>query len=203
MKYKLCDWEVNGYSDSDWYMAYWNSETNQVETTVTGTTRGGMDFDWSLYADPTPEVVEASIEWLAKKIKRLNMRNIIRNHYAPSQNTHLSVGETVVFKKPHHAKKHGIKFKAGDRVQVYRIMVDTFRTRPFSRVTWYTVCIREGNKMIYVPMEKFKKQGRPSLKPSAVMKRSREVARNCGFCGFFGGAWDSNNWALKTLRKAA
>jgi hypothetical protein len=66
MKFKVCDWEDNGYDDSDFYGAYFDSETGTVKTMLIGTTRGAMPTpkEWSDMPLPTAEVVEEARQWL-------------------------------------------------------------------------------------------------------------------------------------------
>jgi hypothetical protein len=67
--YQLGSWEDNGYNDSDFFAAVWNSETNQVEAVLTGTTRGGMDNPLAGKLSPlNDEVLEAARVWLENHI---------------------------------------------------------------------------------------------------------------------------------------
>jgi len=57
MLYKLSpQWECNGYHDSDWYVVAYNTETNKVEKTCVGTTRGYMTPP-PIY-EPTQEILK-------------------------------------------------------------------------------------------------------------------------------------------------
>lgn len=59
----LCGWEVNGYSDSDWEVAYYDDTDNSIKLKLTGTTRYGMGTGHACIKelDPQPltkEIVE-------------------------------------------------------------------------------------------------------------------------------------------------
>jgi hypothetical protein len=62
------DWERNGYHDSDFYAALWNTETQDCEVVQTGSTAyaGGVQVPQSV--PWTDEQLELARQWLAKKI---------------------------------------------------------------------------------------------------------------------------------------
>lgn len=69
-KYKLQDWEANGYNDSDFYGCYFDDEKNTIETVLLGTTRFACN-SYSFgpeYLDPTPEILEKARVVLAESI---------------------------------------------------------------------------------------------------------------------------------------
>lgn len=68
-KYRLVEWENNGYNDSDFFIAYWDSDHGDIQAHMFGTTRFGGDNTISdEYLMPTPDVVLAAREALAAKI---------------------------------------------------------------------------------------------------------------------------------------
>jgi hypothetical protein len=72
MKYSLCEWEENGYDDSDFYAAYYDDETGEVKSKLVGSTRyyGGFSEDGKTnpFEYPTPEVVEKARKVLEEHI---------------------------------------------------------------------------------------------------------------------------------------
>ena len=66
MKHRICEWEDNGYDDSDFYGAYFDSDTGTVKTMLIGTTRGAMSVpeEWRGMLLPTIGVVEQARQWL-------------------------------------------------------------------------------------------------------------------------------------------
>lgn len=70
-KYRICEWERNGYDDSDFYGAYYDEATGDLHTIEIGSTRyaGGINFG-SEYLTPTPEIVEKARLVLAKRIAK-------------------------------------------------------------------------------------------------------------------------------------
>jgi len=66
--YKLCDWEINGYSDSDGYLTYYNDETNELGCELTWTTRFAGGDSSGKFSMPTLEIVEKARKLLADKI---------------------------------------------------------------------------------------------------------------------------------------
>lgn len=60
----LKEWEQNGYSDSDWYVTYWDEETGRPHTVEYATTRGGS-VPASAKVDATPAVRFLADRWYA------------------------------------------------------------------------------------------------------------------------------------------
>lgn len=60
------EYEVNGYSDSDFYMVVWDDELNAPKSVLFATTRGYMSIEFSSRVDATPEVLEKYREWNAR-----------------------------------------------------------------------------------------------------------------------------------------
>lgn len=199
-KYKLAEWEENKYHDSYGYLAYWDSEEKKVSRTMHWTTASAGPFDTSEYLEPTLEVVEKAVEWFAKYIHRLNMRQTIRNHYEPTEGWHLTVGSTVVFKKAHNSRKSKIKIAEGTEAKLLGVSVDNFKTRPYSRVTYYNVSVMIDNKIVSVPMEKVRTAGRPNVSVKEMKQRALRSAYDCQFRSKWYGGWDCKNWALEVLK---
>ena len=85
-KYKLCDWEVNGYSDSDFYGAFYDTEDGNVHVTMVGTTRFACDrFSFGPeYLTPTPEIVEKARLVLRARLFESYKRAAYASVMAPS-----------------------------------------------------------------------------------------------------------------------
>src|SRR5713101_3320069 len=68
--YRLNDWEVNGYDDSEFQYAVYNSDTNGIELFEYGSTRYAGGADTSMIQDPTSEIVfrcqQILEDWLTK-----------------------------------------------------------------------------------------------------------------------------------------
>ena len=60
-KYKLVEWEENGYHDSYGYIAYWDSEKKTIDRICHWATAFGGNADLSDLLDPTEEAVEEAV----------------------------------------------------------------------------------------------------------------------------------------------
>ena len=69
MKHTLCEWEENGYHDSDFFAAVWDDETERVESMLLGSTR----FGGGTPAPPDcgPSEARRARAWLAEVIANL------------------------------------------------------------------------------------------------------------------------------------
>lgn len=69
-KFRLCDWERNGYNDSDFYGMYYDEADGQLHTIEIGTTRFAcQSYGFGPeYLMPTPEIVEKARVILADRI---------------------------------------------------------------------------------------------------------------------------------------
>lgn len=200
-KYKLVEWEENGYHDSYGYIAYWDSETGKLDRYCHWTTAFGSGENTSDLLDPTEEAVEAAIKAYGKILGRQEMRKIISAHYHPRAQWHLARGDKVVFKKAHNSRKAGIKIAVGDVAEVVSVRVDEFRTRTYCNATYYSVMIKVGEKYFSVPMEKLVKAGRPNVKVSEVKAKAQIRARECDFRSLWFGGWDDSNWAREIVKQ--
>jgi len=200
-KYRLAEFEENRYHDSYGYLVYWDSETKSVDRVMHWTTASAGGLDTSEYLEPTLEVVEEAVEWFSKRIHRQNMRQQIRAHYSPTEKWHVTLGSTVVFKKSHNSRKSKIKIAEGTEAKLVGVSVDNFKTRSYSRFTYYNVSVMIDNKIVSVPMEKVRTAGRPNLSVKEEKVRAKNSAYNCQFRSMWYGGWDCRNWALKVLEE--
>ena len=107
-KYVLCDWEINGYDDSDFMLVYFDAATNTLHEMMHGTTRfgsctcdvGGFHVHGSAEHPaeplhfPTPAVVEAARLALARLAFGLLEREDKRQRDTP-HHKELTVGMLV------------------------------------------------------------------------------------------------------------
>lgn len=71
-QYALCDWERNGYNDSDWYACIYDDVTNTISTVEIGTTRFAEAMpSVAKYAPLTLEVIEKARRLLEAKLFEL------------------------------------------------------------------------------------------------------------------------------------
>lgn len=199
MKYRLSTFEENRYHDSYGYIVFYNAETNTVERKMHWTTAGAGEADTSDLLMPTLGAVEASIKIYGRHIQRQYVRKLILNHYSPDSDKHLKSKDVVVFKKAHHARKMGVKIPKGATAKVITLSVDNFKTRSYSSATYWNVLVEFEGKMVYVPIEKLKKAGRPDVSMKEIKERCLSSARSCQFRSMWFGGWDDKNWALKLL----
>jgi hypothetical protein len=59
----LCEYEKNGYNDSDFFAVVWNDETDSIKVIEYGSTRHGGYYGCSI--DATPETIAKAKEWKA------------------------------------------------------------------------------------------------------------------------------------------
>jgi hypothetical protein len=200
-KYKLVEWEENGYHDSYGYIAYWDSEKKTIDRICHWATAFGGGADLSDLLDPTEEAVEEAIKYHGKIIARSVLRKAVRSHYEPTDQSDLKRGDVVVFKKAHNSRKSGIKLEVGSVAEVVSVQVDSYKTRPYSKVTFFNVMLKVGNKYVSVPMEKLRKAGRPAVKVSEVRANAQLRARACNFRSLYFGGWDDKNWARDLVKE--
>lgn len=67
-KYLLGEWEDNGYHDSDFCAAIWDSETKSAEKVLVGSTRFAGGFEYPDTEELTEEVLEEARVWLENHI---------------------------------------------------------------------------------------------------------------------------------------
>jgi hypothetical protein len=198
-KYRLAEFEENRWHDSYGYLVYWDTETKKISRVMHWTTACGGEFDTSEYLMPTKEIVEEAVKSFAKIIHKSNIRQRICSHYNPTEKHHIDLGSNVVFNTAHNSRKSKIKIAKGTVARVVGVEVDIFKTRPYSRVTWYNVMVMVDNKIVRVPMEKVRMTGRPKFKVSEMKERAFKTAMNCQFRSMWYGGWDCKNWALDVL----
>ena len=96
--FKLCEWEVNGYNDSDWLMSVYDDELNTISTIMIGTTRFASGINYHGAQDPTPEIVERARLVL---VETIHQRLIAADRVATLTPDNVSVDEVVCLIAPH------------------------------------------------------------------------------------------------------
>lgn len=111
--YNLCEWEINGYNDSDFMMSVYNDETNKVEAVCVGSTRyaGGIDHGGALM--PTVEIVEKARlvlkEYIFQKLRAAEHRDVLEPDDVQDESrvTLLEAHKNQVFKTTPCSKCNG------------------------------------------------------------------------------------------------
>jgi hypothetical protein len=106
VKYLLSEWEENGYHDSDFMAAVWNTETQAVESELIGTTRfaGGIDYSGIARGKIPSDILTQAVQWLEdaifNKLKKIESDRV----YKPND---IKIGDSVKLTKNHrnHAKE--------------------------------------------------------------------------------------------------
>jgi hypothetical protein len=202
MKYRLCDWEENGYHDSYGYIAYWNDETNQVEKTEYWATAygGGMSLD-SFTVPPTIEVVMSAVEWLKghiyAQIRAAEHRDVLEPNSAKDR-------EDMVLLRD--VKHKGVKYAAGTCGRVfwsgaYGKFYRNGYNRPCRSNIRVGLELTSGER-IYVALSALRYAKEP-MSDSELMARAGKLALDCQFGKALSGkhAWDAKNWAAELLAK--
>lgn len=202
MQYKLCDWEENGYDDSDGYLAYWDSDKNIVESVLTWTTRAGTGPSPD-FVMPTIEIVEKAIEWLAGKIFTL-IRNAEQKDVMAPENA--VPGQLLRLTEEHKSRKTGQTLTVGTVIRVNDCQAfGTFYAKGYNHTgrqnrSIVGTVLGKPSVLVRVPLAKCRKNEEP-MPDAELMQRAKVLARDCQFGKALSGrhAWDSNNWALSIL----
>lgn len=95
----LCDWEDNGYHDSDFYMAVLNRQTGEVTKEEIGTTRFAAPPEYTGYQQElTTDDVRAALVWLEEHIYKRLRQAEHDDVFAPSA---IDEGTAVILLKAH------------------------------------------------------------------------------------------------------
>jgi hypothetical protein len=205
-KYKLCDWEDNGYHDSYFYGVYFDDADGQLHHASLGATAyaGGYGFDDS-YLYPTPEIVELArkqfVPLIYSAISAAEQRDVLK----PSD---AAPGTILRLLVPHKSRKAGETLEAGTKIRVNTCNAfGTFYRKGYNqpgrdnRSVVGTV-LGKPAVLIRVPLEKCRLDKEP-LSAAELVARAEELSHEYQFGASFGcRAWLSNNWAAKVAEAA-
>lgn len=204
MKYKLCDWEENGYDDSDGFLAYWDSEKNCVDSELIWTTRAAPG-PRTEFEPPTLAIVEQAIVWLSDQIFKVLRSAEDRDILEPEN---AKQGDLLRLTAQHKSRKTGQILESGTVIRVNDCQAfGTFYAKGYNhpgrenRSIVGTV-LGKPSLLIRVPLAKCRLHSEP-MTDSELRSRANALARNCQFGPALSRrhAWDSNNWALTVLEK--
>lgn len=102
MQYRLCEWEENGYNDSDGYLAYFGTEDGKVHAVCTWTTRFAGPFTPHPSIMPTYEIVLQACAWLEELIYIMIHA---AEHDAINEPQSVEVGERVRLVQGHRSQR--------------------------------------------------------------------------------------------------
>jgi hypothetical protein len=207
-KYRLCEWEENGYDDSDGYIAYYDTATGKVESHYAWSTRWHSTGKPSAFKDPTPEVVEA-----ARKVLEAHIYEVIRaaEHRDVLEPKGAAKGDRLrtLVSGTFNDKKRGKKvtYEAGEAGEV--IWVGHFgsfysngynrRDRSNGRVG---LKFPDG-RVVFLAMSKVRKDMEP-LSDEELRGRAERLSHNHQYGAMLSKkhAWDSSNWAKAVAKEA-
>lgn len=210
MKQLLCEWEENGYDDSDGFSAYWDSERQTVDKEMTWTTRGGVHP--SEFQPLTPDALAAALAWLENHIfdgiTAAEQHDILTPADAPiGREMELLVDHNFSDKRA--GVKHELKagqwgdvFWCGAFGQFYR----NGYNRPGRDNRRVGLRMSHDGSRVFVPLSKLRQHRQP-LTAEELRQRAHTLAQGCQFGAALSSrfAWDSRNQAaelLKTLEAA-
>lgn len=206
MKYKLCDWEENGYDDSDGYTAYWDSDTQTVGKDYTWSTRFASTGDREQYEYPTLEVVEAACQWLADYIFATIRAAELRDVLEPQD---CKRNDLVRLTQEHKSRKTGQTLTVGTVIRVNDCQAfGTFYARGYNQPGRHNrsiigTVLGKPSVLVRVPLVKCRKNEEP-MSDAELRERAIRLSRDCQFGKALSArhAWDSNNWASAALEKS-
>lgn len=200
----LCEWEENGYHDSDGYAARWDGEKVVLE--LVWTTRGCMEPKPSKLA--TAEECELARRWLADQIFGILRKG---EDAAVLEPDNVNKGDDVVLLKGHtfNDKKAGTKTKveAGTTGRVFWIgAFGSFYRNGYNRPNRSNrrvgLELTDGRR-IFCPLSKVR-----LARDVATDAELREKAERLSYDAQFGKvlsskhAWDTSNHAAAVLQEA-
>ena len=119
-KYLLCEWERNGYDDSDFYAAYYDALTGRCHSEMFSSTRFASPCHVARFAkDPstgqpryntelTREIVENSRQWLEKRLFEMMVETDLDQIARPSLAL-LTAGTKIALTRPVRNRSHFIE----------------------------------------------------------------------------------------------
>lgn len=201
MRYELTEWEANGYHDSDFYKTYWDDEEGTVGNAMVGTTRGVMTNP-PKFEEPTPEVVEKAVEWLAGVLAKSAILGATRDAEEPSnanKGDTLELLHDVTFTD----KKRGTETTAlaGEvGTVIWSGAFGKFYGNGWNRPHRGNIRVGlkfDDGRVIFTGLKSCRRA--TEVDEAALTLAAAERAKSCCFTKFFGGAWDTTNKAAAVL----
>lgn len=196
MKVALCEWERNGYDDSDFFVAEYDTETQQVTKREIGSTRyaGGMD---SYVRVSDPAHVRAAIAWLAERLfiitRAAAISAVEEPDFAPN-------GERLRLLRD--VKHKGVTYAAGTVGTAF--WCDAFGTfyrngyKTKSRFNLRVGLTTDEGEKFFAALSACRLDREPES-DDAVRVQATRRASAAPFTEFFGGAWATHNFALEVI----
>lgn len=203
--FTLTEWEDNGYHDSYFNEAWWNTETQQVEFHEVGATAyaGGDQTPRTPINDPAE--LEKAIAWLAEKIfDRLKVAE--HNDVLNPDVENLAHGRE--FRLLRSARNKGVKYEAGTvgemvRQSSFGAFYRNGYNRPNRENTRVTLRLIDGTFATFALSAL--RQHREPLTDDELRAKAAELAQHCQFsqAGPYKFAWDTKNHAKSLKEKQA
>lgn len=197
----LCDWEDNGYDDSDFYVSRWNAETGAIEAVLVGTTRGYMLAPAQVLA--TDDEVLAARAAAEREIFDAMRKAHHADVFEPQS---VGVGDKVAVAIAHKAKDKAagttVELKVGDVGRVFWAKaMGTFHRNGYNRPGRDNIRVGielADGRRAFLPLKKL----RMAAEPRSDESLRAEAVRHSwtGTWAFRGKAWSSSNHAAYRLR---
>jgi hypothetical protein len=204
-RFKLCEWEENGYDDSDGYVAFYNDETGTVGREETWSTRYARSENPPIFESPTREVVEKACAWLSNEI----FGQLRAAEHKDVLEPNVVIGDRVKFLKSGTFKdkkaNREVAFEAGEAGEVIWMgHFGTFYRNGYRQPGRHNgrIGVRlEDGRVVFVAMGKVRKAREP-MSDAELHKRADRLALDCQFGKALSvkHAWDTFNWALEIVR---
>lgn len=204
-RYRLCEWEENGYDDSDGFVAFYDDETGTVGCEETWSTRYAERVNPPVFEYPTKEIVEKAVGWLADFIFRGLCEAEKRDVLEPGN---IGSGTRVRFlvSGVHNDKKNkcSTPYEEGDAGTVFWTgHFGTFYRNGYNRRGRHNGRIGinlDDGRVVFVDMGKVRLDDE-MLPETELRRRAERLARDCQFGKALSRkhAWDSANWASEVL----
>ena len=200
MKYALCEWERNGYDDSDFFVAEWDTEERTVTKREIGSTRyaGGI-AGYTPVSDPA--MVRDAQAWLVERMALLianrDRENVLEPNDAPN-GTCLRLLRDVRHK--------GIKYAAGTvGVSFWCGAFGKFYRNGYNRPNRFNlrVGIRTADGRSFFAALEACRLDREQEGEDVNRERAERQAARPNFTAFFGGAWATHDYAAAVIEQGA
>lgn len=200
MKHALCEWEANGYDDSDFFVAEYDDETGIVSKREIGSTRyaGGMD-KYERVTDP--DIVRKAESWLAEStfayLKSMD-------HFAVEEPDDAANGTRLRLLRD--VRHKGEKYTAGTIGTAFWCgAFGTFYRNGYNKHNRFNrrVGIRlDDGRTFFCALEACRLD-REVTSDIELRIHAEQIASRLDFTRHFGGAWPTYDFANAVVRKAS